>query len=153
MLVKDIMTQEVLTVREDDTVEKCANLLMTNNLSGLPVLDEEGKVKGMVTEGDLIRRASRIKGPAALEILGGIFYLDSPKKLMDEFKRSMGYLARDIMTEDVITISPDKEIEDAATLLVQQRIKRLPVVDKRGNLIGIISRKDIMNYLFKNDES
>lgn len=151
MLIKDIMTKEIITVKEDDTVERCANLLTTHNLSGLPVLDDKGKIKGIVTEGDLIRRASRIEGPAALEILGGIFYVDSPKKLMEELKKTMGNLASDIMTKNVVTISPDKEIEKAATILVQKRIKRLPVIDKEGNLIGIVSRKDIMNYLF-NDE-
>lgn len=149
MYIKDIMTREVVTVREEDTVEKCANLLITHDLSGLPVVDELGKVKGMVTEGDLIRRASRIKGPAALEVLGGIFYLESPTKFVDDLKKSMGNLAKDIMTKDLITVNPDKPIEDAATLLVQNKIKRLPVIDKEGNLIGIVSRKDIMNYLFK----
>lgn len=79
MYIKDIMTKEVITVNEDDTVEKCANLLITHDLSGLPVLDSNGKVKGMVTEGDLIRRASRIEGPPVLEVLGGLFYLESPK--------------------------------------------------------------------------
>ena len=148
MYIKDIMTSEIVTVREDDTVEKCANLLITHNLSGLPVLDESGKVKGIVTEGDLIRRASRVKGPAALEVLGGIFYLESPKKFMDDLKKTMGNSAKDIMTKEVITVDPDKLIEEAATLLVQNKIKRLPVIDKEGNLIGIVSRKDIMNYLF-----
>ena len=71
MYIKDIMTKQVITVGEDDTVEKCADLLITYNLSGLPVIDEEGKVKGIVTEGDLIRRAATIKGPASLEVLGG----------------------------------------------------------------------------------
>lgn len=148
MYIKDIMTKQVRTVREDDTIEKCANLLITYSLSGLPVIDEKGKVKGIVTEGDLIRRASKIKGPAALEVLGGIFYLESPKKFMDEIKKSMANIARDIMAEDVISVSPDKTIEDAATLLVQKNIKRLPVIDKEGNLVGIVSRKDIMKYLF-----
>lgn len=148
MYIKDIMTKEVVTVREEDTVEKCANLLITHGLSGLPVIDENGKIKGIVTEGDLIRRASRIKGPAALEVLGGIFYLESPKKFMDDLIKTMGNSAKDIMTKEVITVSPEKTIEDAATLLVQRKIKRLPVVDKEGNLIGIVSRKDIMNYLF-----
>lgn len=148
MYIKDIMTKEVITVSEDDTIEKCANLLITHNLSGLPVLDDNGKIKGIVTEGDLIRRISRIEGPAALEVLGGIFYLESPKKFMDKVKNSMGSKARDIMTKDIITISPDKEMEEGATLLVKNKIKRLPVIDKEGNLIGIVSRKDIMNYLF-----
>lgn len=61
MYVKDIMTKEVITVMEEDTVERCANLLITHGLSGLPVVDDKGKIKGMVTEGDLIRRASRVK--------------------------------------------------------------------------------------------
>lgn len=151
MYIKNIMTRDVITVREDDTVEKCANLLITHDLSGLPVVDELGKVVGMVTEGDLIRRASRIEGPAALEVLGGIFYLESPKKFVDDLVKSMGNLAKDIMTKDLITVSPDKAIEDAATLLVRNKIKRLPVIDKEGNLIGIVSRKDIMNYLFNGD--
>lgn len=148
MYIKNIMTRDVITVREDDTVERCANLLITHDLSGLPVINEVGKVVGMVTEGDLIRRASRIEGPAALEVLGGIFYLESPKKFVDDLVKSMGNLAKDIMTKDLITVSPDKAIEDAATLLVRNKIKRLPVIDKEGNLIGIVSRKDIMNYLF-----
>lgn len=148
MYIKDIMTQDVIMVREDDTVEKCANLLITHDLSGLPVLDLNHKIIGIVTEGDLIRRASRIKGPPALEELGGIFYLETPKQFMNELKRTMGNLVRDIMTKDVITVKADEEIETAATLLVQKKIKRLPVIDNEGNLIGIVSRKDIMNHLF-----
>ncbi len=151
MYIKDIMTSQVITVSENDTVEKCANLLITHDLSGLPVVDENMKVIGMVTEGDLIRRASRIKGPAALEVLGGIFYLESPTKFMDDLKRSMGNFAKDIMSKDVITVTPNMLISEAATLLVQNKIKRLPVINEEGNLIGIISRKDIMNHLFKAD--
>ena len=151
MYIKDIMTKQVITVGEDDTVEKCANLLITYNLSGLPVIDDDGKVKGIVTEGDLIRRAAKIDGPATLEVLGGIIYLESPKKFMEEIKRSMANIARDIMTKNVISVNPDKTIEDAATLLVQKNIKRLPVIDKEGNLVGIVSRKDIMKYLFNGE--
>lgn len=148
MVIKDIMTKEVITVSENDTVEKCAKLLTTHDLSGLPVLDAEGKVKGIVTEGDLIRRSSRIKAPAFLEILGGIIYLDNPNKYLDEVKKSMGHFAKNIMTEDITTIHPDEKIEEAATLLVHQKVKRLPVLDDEGKLVGIVSRKDIMNHLF-----
>lgn len=150
MYIKDIMTKNVITVTLEDTVENCANLLIKHGLSGLPVLDENGKIKGMVTEGDLIRRASRIKGPAVLEVLGGLIYLDSPKKFMDELKSSMGQLAMDIMSKNVITIDPEQEIEEAATLLVEKNVKRLPVIDKKGDLVGIVSRRDIMGYLFPN---
>lgn len=148
MYVKDIMTKEVFTVNENDTVEKCANILSTKNLSGLPVVDDNNKVIGIVTEGDLIKRASRIEGPPVLEVLGGIFYLETPNKFMERLKKLTGSIVKEIMTKDIITIDPDKELEDAATLLVRKKIKRLPVVDKEGNLVGIISRKDIMHYLF-----
>ena len=150
MYIKDIMTEEVITVNVNDTVEKCAKLLSKHDLSGLPVLDDEGNVVGIVTEGDIIRRASRIEGIPVLEVLGGIFYLESPKHFMDKLKKSMGTIASMIMTEDVITVGPDKKIEDAATLLVKEKIKRLPVIDKEGNLIGIVARRDIMDYLFHN---
>ena len=149
MLIKDIMTTDVITVSEDDTVEKCANLLSVHNLSGLPVVDAEGFVKGIVTEGDLIRRSSRIKTPAFLEILGGIIYLDNPNKYLEDVKKSMGHFAKNVMSEDVTVIGPDVEVEDAATLLVREKIKRLPVVDEEGHLIGIVARKDIMNFLFR----
>ena len=87
MYIKDIMTKEVVTVSVNDNVERCAALLIEHGLSGLPVLDEEEKLVGIVTEGDLIRRASRIKGPAVLEVLGGMIYLDSPNKFIDELMK------------------------------------------------------------------
>jgi len=148
MLIKDIMTKDVVTVGIEDTVETCANLLLKHNLSGLPVLDKDGKLVGIVTEGDLIRRASRVEGPAVLEVLGGLIYLDSPKKFIDDLKASMGQMAGEIMSKKIITINPEATVEDGATLLVKKKIKRLPVVDKDGNLLGIVSRRDIMGYLF-----
>ncbi len=148
MYVKDIMTKEVFTINENDTVEKCANILSKEDLSGLPVVNDDGRVIGIVTEGDLIKRASRIEGPPVLEVLGGIFYLETPNKFMERLKKLTGSTVGEIMTKDLITVGPDKEIEKAATLLVREKIKRLPVVDKAGNLVGIISRKDIMHYLF-----
>lgn len=152
MLIKDIMTSNVMTVREDDTVEKCANLLSTHHLSGLPVVDENNYVTGIITEGDLIRRASRIKGPAFLELLGGIIYLEDPNKFLDDVKRSMSHTVKNVMSDDVTTVRPDVEVEAAATLLVRKKIKRLPVVDEQEKLIGIVSRKDIMNYLFDTEQ-
>ncbi|HLR20823.1 MAG TPA: CBS domain-containing protein [Tissierellaceae bacterium] len=150
-MIKDIMTKEVITVKEDDTAEKCARLLSQNNLSGLPVLDDNGKLVGMVTEGDLIRRASELDGPAYLEIFGGIFYLDSPKEYMDKLRRSMGQIVRDIMTRDIVTAKLNDKVEDVATVLVRNKLKRLPVVDEDRSVIGIVSRKDIMNYLFRTE--
>lgn len=148
MHIKDIMTKEVITVSEDDTVAKCANLLATHDLSGLPVVDDEGYVKGIITEGDLIKHNSKVQVPASLEILGGIFYLDHPNKFYDDVKKSMGYFVKTVMTEDVTTVNPNEKVENAAALLVRKKVKRLPVLDEAGKLVGIVSRKDIMHHLF-----
>lgn len=151
MLIQDIMTKEVITVREDDTVEKSANLLSTHDLSGLPVVDSEGYVIGIISEGDLIKHNTEVQVPAFLEILGGIIYLDNPNKYLDDVKKSMGNLVKNVMTKDIISVSPNEEVEVAAAILVREKIKRLPVLDEEGKLIGIVSRRDIMNHLFQNE--
>ncbi len=147
MLIKDIMTKQIVTVSTEDTVEKCANLLMEHKFSGLPVLDSAGELVGIVTEGDLIRRASRIKAPAALALLGGHIYLGHPQKFIDEIKRAMSQKAGDLMSKKIIKASPEDDVEDAATLMIEKKIKRLPVIEN-GKLVGIVSRRDIMNYLY-----
>lgn len=151
MLIRNVMTKDVITVNENDTVEKCANLLNRYHLSGLPVVDDEGYVKGIITEGDLIKHNSAVQVPAFMEILGGIIYLEDPNKYLENVKKSMGYFVETVMTDDVVTIGPLADVEETARLLVQKKLKRLPVVDESGKLIGIVSRKDIMNHLFDND--
>src|SRR5699024_2697612 len=150
-LIKDIMTTEVITVKEDDTIEKCANLLTTHNLSGLPVVNEAGFVRGIITEGDLIRRSTKVQTPAYLEFLGSIIYLDDPNKFFADVQKSMGLFVNEVMSDNVTTISPDTEIEQAANLLVRKKIKRLPVVNESNVLLGIVSRKDIMTHLFQGE--
>ncbi len=149
MVVKDVMTTRVVTVKPDDSVEKCARLLQEHNISGLPVVDKDNRVKGVVTEGDLIRRASRIKAPGYLEILGGLIYLGSPKRFVDELQRAMSHEAGQMMSEGVVTVLPTDELEKAATLMLEKEIGRLPVVDEDGVLVGIVSRRDIMSNLYK----
>ncbi len=148
MKIEEIMTTDVITVSTSDSVEQCAKLLQEHNISGLPVLDESGKVAGIVTEGDLIRRASRIKAPGYLEILGGLIYLGSPKKFVDELQRAMSLEAGQLMTKNIISVKPADEIEEAATLMVEKGISRLPVLDADGKLVGIVSRRDIMSRLY-----
>ncbi len=148
MKIKEIMTSEVITVSTGDSVEKCAKLLQEHNISGLPVVDEEDRVVGMVTEGDLIRRASRVKAPGYLEILGGLIYLGSPGKFVDELQRAMALEAGLLMSKNLISIKPDETLEKAATLMVKNSINRLPVIDDEGNLVGIVARRDIMKHLY-----
>ncbi len=148
MQIKDVMTTRVITVSTDDSVEKCAKLLQKNDISGLPVVDEAGKVVGMITEGDLIRRASRVEAPGYLEILGGLIYLGSPNKFVEELQRAMALEVGKMMSRDVVSIKPDESLERAATLMVKKNINRLPVIDEKGKLVGLVSRRDIMKHLY-----
>jgi CBS domain-containing protein len=148
MQVKEIMTSEVITVSTDESVEQCAKLLQEHDISGLPVLNAAGKVAGIITEGDLIRRASRIKAPGYLEILGGLIYLGSPKKFVDELQRAMSLEAGQLMSKNVISVKPEDSVEAAATLMVEKKVSRLPVLDDNGKLVGIVSRRDIMGCLY-----
>ena len=152
MQVKEIMTSEVVTVSIDESVEQCAKLLQEYNISGLPVLDAAGKVAGMITEGDLIRRASRIKAPGYLEILGGLIYLGSPKKFVDELQRAMSLEAGQLMSKNLISVNPEDTVEKAATLMVEKNVSRLPVIDDQEKLVGIVSRRDIMGSLYNGQD-
>ena len=149
MTVEKVMTKQVITVQEDATIETCAHILSTNRLSGLPVVNDAGKLIGIVTEGDLIRRKTDVQTPAYLEFLGGIIYLDNPNKFFEDVKKTMGLYVHEIMSTELITIHPDDTVEKAANLLVHHKIKRLPVLDDEDQLIGIVARKDIMQYLFQ----
>lgn len=149
LLVKDIMTRQVITVNKEDSVENCAKSMLDHNISGLPVLDSSQKVVGIITEGDLIRRASRIKAPGYLEILGGLIYLGSPGKFVDEIMQAMALQAGNMMTEPVVTVSPEDNLEKAATIMNKKKVSRLPVVDDSGKLVGIVSRLDIMRNIYE----
>ncbi len=152
MQIKEIMSTDLVTVSTTDSVEKCAKLLQEKNISGLPVIDADGKLAGIVTEGDLIRRASRIKAPGYLEILGGLIYLGSPTKFVDELQRAMALDAGSLMSKEVITVKPEEAVEKAATLMVEKNINRLPVVNDDEELVGIVSRRDIMVCLYSNNK-
>ena len=151
MKAKDLMTRDVITIKEEDTIEVAARILNEKGFSGLPVVDGNNKIIGIITEGDLIRRIAKIDGPSSIEILGGILPLESKKVFRERINRHLGYLVKDMMTKNVFTISGDVGIEEIATLMVREKISRIPIVDDEKRLIGIISRKDIMRNLFELD--
>lgn len=146
MKVRDIMTRTVVTVPPTMTVGEVAALLRENDLSGVPVVNESGALVGMVTELDLIARHARIHMPRYLQIMEYQIYLEDPQRFKDELERVLGTTAADIMTEKVYTISPDAELEDLATLMVDRRANPIPVVEN-GRLVGIVSYHDLLQVL------
>jgi CBS-domain-containing membrane protein len=114
VLAREIMTENVVTVRPNTTVEEVARLLMTHRITGVPVIDEAGRVLGIVSEFDLLAKR--------------------------------GHTAGEIMTRDVIAVTEETPAEAIADLIVQQRVRRVPVL-KEGRLVGIVTRADLIRLL------
>jgi len=149
MRAGDIMRREVRTVGPDATVEEVAAILAEAEYSGLPVVDEEDRVIGIVTEADLLARAKRLNLPKFFPFLGGVIYLEDPRRFEEELRKATAARVRDVMTAEVVTVTEDTPLEDVATLLVERGINRVPVV-RDGRLVGIITRDDILRAVYLN---
>jgi CBS domain-containing protein len=137
------MTTSIVTVNPDTQVYKIARLLLQHHISAVPVVDDRGRVMGMVSEGDLMRRSeSGTEGRIAwwLDLLAG------PEERARMYLKSHGLTARDVMTRNVITADENTPLEKIATLLERNHIKRVPVL-RRGKLVGIASRANLLHGL------
>lgn len=146
MLAKDIMKTNVITVSEDTTIREIAQVLTDNKISGVPVVNDEGNLVGIVTEGDLLHKEANPRIPRFFGLLGGIIYFGGVDQYKEDFKKLAALKASEIMTDKVITVAKDAEIGAIASLMVEHNIKRIPVTEN-GKIIGIISRADIIKTL------
>lgn len=142
MPVRDVMSKKVVSVREGSDIHEVSRLLSENRVSGLPVVDEENRVIGVLSEADLLHMAGIEKGHSFRDILKHILGEPFPKN-------RAGSIVKDIMTSPAITTTPWADIREVAEILDEKRIKRLPVVDENNRLTGIISRGDIIRALAK----
>jgi CBS domain-containing protein len=143
MIAKDVMTQNVVSVQPDATVLHAVRLMLQKKISGLPVIDKGGQLVGIVTEGDLLRRAetgTQRQRPRWLEFLLG------PGRLADEYVHTHAVKVEDIMTREPATVAENTKLEDVVDLMERRRIKRIPVM-RAGTVVGIISRANLLHAL------
>jgi CBS domain-containing protein len=143
MKVKDVMTRNVISVTADEPVLKAARLMLQNRISGLPVLDKDGELVGVVTEGDFLRRSelgTQRRRPKWLEFIVG------PGRLADEYVHASGRKVDEIMTPDPCTVTERDSLETVVELMERRHIKRLPVMSG-GRMVGIVSRANLMHAL------
>ena len=143
MKVKDIMTSPVLSVESESPISQAIQLMLEKRISGLPVLDGQGRLVGIVTEGDFLRRTetgTQRRRSRWLEFLIG------PGRLADEYTRSHGRKVIDVMTPDPVTINEQTSLEQVVQIMEKHRIKRLPVV-RDQKLVGIVSRANLLHAL------
>lgn len=144
--VGDIMTTEVMAVQPDTRVDEIARLMSQYHISGLPVVDADNYVVGVVTELDMIVRNTHFKLPSFLFIFDNMIPLEMPSHYRDRLEKVLGTTAREIMSEPAVTISPDATIEELAELMIDRRMNPIPVVED-DRLVGIVSRSDIIRLM------
>lgn len=143
MQAKDIMTTKVVTIAVDGTVEGAVGLMLDNHVSALPVVDAEGGLVGLISEGDLMRRASEQDEPRKpwwLKVFAGA------NETQSEFVKLRSRHVADVMTREVVSVDEDTPVGDIARLLEKHRIKRVPVMSG-GRLTGIVSRANLLHAL------
>lgn len=145
-MVKDIMTKEVITVRDTDTVDHAGKIMLERKISGLPVVNHEEELVGVVSEADLIYREGNIHLPTFIPIMDGVIFLESMKKVEEQVKKMIGYKVKDVMTRDVITIKEKAPVEEAARIMMDKKVNRLPVV-RNKKIVGIVTRSDILKAI------
>ncbi|BCG03870.1 hypothetical protein PPGU19_084380 (plasmid) [Paraburkholderia sp. PGU19] len=145
MRALDIMTTSVITATPDMTIHEAARLFVDNRISGMPVVDGNGKVIGIVSQGDLLHRVENGTGHGKrrwwLE-----FLLSSPREQAARYVKEHGHVVGDVMCDQVISISEDMPLDQIADLMERRHLKRVPVL-KDGALVGIVSRSNLIRAL------
>ena len=146
LTARDIMQAEVVTIGPDATVRELADLLATRKISGVPVVDGEGTVVGVVTEGDIVLQDAGLHFPHYIQFLDSTNYLESVSKFEERFRRTFGTKVADIMSAEVVTVAPDASVYDVATMMADRDVNRVPVLEL-GRLVGIITRADVVKAI------
>lgn len=146
--VRDVMTTRVVAVKRNATFKDMAALLTEYRVSAFPVLDDEGKVIGVVSEADMLSKEALVADmgvqAARLARIPGSPY-------HDEFAKAAAVTAADLMTNPPVVVTPDEPVTSAARLMYHGRVKRLPVVGEKGQLVGIVSRADVLSVYSRPD--
>ena len=144
--VQDVMTTDVVAVKQDASFKEIATMLGRHRVSAFPVVDDDGKVIGVVSEADLLPKEALVAGsglpPGRLSVM----------LRHKEFSKAGGITVTDVMTRPAVTVTADEPVTSAARLMYSCKVKRLPVVDAGGRLVGIVSRADVLSVYGRPDE-
>ncbi len=153
--IREFLKTNVKYARPDDNLEKIVQILRENQISGVPIVDQDNKVIGIITARDLLKHSEKTKiiplpyfpdgAPAYEYVLDNVVY----KKSVEEFLETK---VKEVMSKKVYTVKEDNTWHDAASLMKKKGINRIPVVDREGKLKGIVTRNDLLDFLSKHEE-
>jgi len=143
---RDIMTKEVITVSPETDIAQATRLLLENHINGVPVVNADGELVGMLCQSDLIVQQKRIPLPSIFTFLDGVFSFSSTKSLEKEMQKIAATTVTDAMSTDPVFVGPDATIEEVASLMAEKHFHTIPVVEN-GKLAGIIGKEDVLKTL------
>ena len=138
-------------VGKDAPISDVADLLVKYNLTAVSVVDDDNKLLGIISEGDLLYKKVRPHVPHYVNVLGASIYYNGIGEYNAQFKKLLASHVHELMTDEVITTTPDKDVEEIVSVMLDQHLKNVPVVDKEYRLIGILSRRDIIKLIAKDN--
>ena len=147
MLAKDIMKKEVHVLKKEDTIEHAIEKLMEYNISGMPVVDENNQLVGILTETDIVTKSKKLEVPNYFPSFFPLFdtnkYMDKVSNLDEKMKEMINSKVEAVMTEEVFSVEEDVALEEIVKLMATKGVHRIPVV-AGGKVVGIITQKDII---------
>ena len=148
--VADVMTANPITVEPTTSLTTAIQILAEKHITGLPVVNEEGKLVGVISESDLMWKETGVDTPPYIMFLDSVIYLQNPARYDKEIHKALGQTVGEVMSDKPITIEPNATIREAAHLMHEKHVRRLPVVDTLGKAIGILTRGDIIRTMATN---
>ena len=143
---KDIMSVEVITLAPETDIAQAAKVLLDNGINGAPVVDDQGRLQGILCQSDLVVQQKRLPVPTIFTLLDGFVTLTSSKQIEKQVRKIAALTVREAMTPNPVTIKSDTGLETIAALMVDSHFHTLPVVDD-GRLVGIIGKEDVLKTL------
>ncbi len=147
---KDIMTRDVITVSPDTEMTKAARILIEKHINGLPVVDENGELKGIICQSDLILQQKKLPIPSFFTVLDGLISMRSMNNLQKEAEKIFAVTVAQAMSPNPLTVVPDTGIQEIAGLMADMNFHTIPVVQE-GILVGVIGKEDVLRTLLPGD--
>ncbi len=145
-IAEEIMTRAVVTVNKNLAIKELSKLFIENRFNGVPVVDDDDNVIGVVTQGDLIEQNKNLHIPTVITLFDAVLFLDSEKKFESDVKKLTGTTVEDIYHKHAISVGPTTSISEITTLMAEKDIHTLPVLDD-DKLVGVIGKRDVIRAL------
>ncbi len=145
--VAEVMIREPIVVQPQTPIKEVIKIIAEQSISGLPVVNEAGKLVGVISEADLLWQETGVEPPVYIMFLDSVIYLENPARYDQELHKALGQTAGEVMTGHPMSIKPDQPLRKAAKLMQEKSIHHLPVTDEAEQVIGILTSGDIVRAM------